>query len=331
MAVRRITSIPGVTVLPFWQAKYRTTGGMVSYDAIVWHFAQGGGTDSWLLHPTGDNSSHIVLKYSGAIRQMVDFADAAHSLHISRPDGPPGTGDYGIFSLDAAQAALGDGWRDPNTQIITIEVEGFASSGANADQLETIPRLARWLEEQFPRAVHLGHRDFQNYKPCPGPTLFRGLLPHGGRLTTGQENELIFIETERLPYGGRYVIPANKEVIGIKIDRATGAITKKVWAPRATASSASYDATITTNATRGNPYIRATDGYFAGWLISAGQVDEVPNPAPQPTDTTPFTQADLDAAVAAAVAPLKAALAAERQDDATTATALRKLADEIAA
>ena len=176
--------IPGVEILPFWQAKYYTPNSIVEVRAIVWHFAQGGATDTWLTHPTNDNSSHLVLKYSGAVRQMVDFTDASHSLHVSFDDDSFDASNYGIFGIDFAKNALGTGFANPNRYLIAIEVEGFAAEGPNEAQKKTVLALARYLERQFPNAVHLGHRDFQDYKPCPGPYLFRGLLPHAGRLET---------------------------------------------------------------------------------------------------------------------------------------------------
>lgn len=179
-----LDAIPGVVILPHWQAKYYTPDGMISYDAAVWHMAEGAGTDSWLLHPSGNNSSHLVVKSNGNIRQIVSLEDAAHSLHIARPDGPPGPGDDKLFSLDAVQRVLATGWRDPNTQIIAIEIEGFAAAGPNDAQKPTIVALARYLERLYPSLRHLGHRDFQNYKACPGRHIFNEILPHEGRLTT---------------------------------------------------------------------------------------------------------------------------------------------------
>jgi hypothetical protein len=185
--MKRISSITGVRVLPFWQAPKYTPGGMNEVRAAAWHFAQGGGTDSWLTRldgAQGNNSCHIVVKYDGSIRQLVEFDDASWSLHISYDaetsnDAP----DYGIFGLRYVKDALGAGWSDPNRYIVAIEIEGFYQNGPNEAQKLTIVRLAKFLEAEFPKLVHLGHRDFQDYKPCPGPTLFRGLLPHAGRLT----------------------------------------------------------------------------------------------------------------------------------------------------
>ena len=160
------------------QAKYYTHGGMVEPRAIVIHFAEGGGTVSWLTHPTTvvngkvvpqDNSSHFIIEYSGAVVQMVKDADASHSLHVARPYGPPSAGDYGVYSLDAAKACLGAGIADPCAYIFAVEIEGYAATGPNAAQATSLGVLARDLRVRHP-SIHglLGHRDFQNYKACPG-------------------------------------------------------------------------------------------------------------------------------------------------------------------
>jgi hypothetical protein len=183
--MKRISSIPGVTILPFKQAPKYTPGGMREVRAAAWHFAQGGGTDTWLTRldgAQGNNSCHIVIKYDGSIRQIVEFDDASWSLHISWDADSNDAPDYNIFALRYVKEALGAGWSDPNRYIVAIEIEGFFQTGANAAQRRTIVALARFLEANYPKLVHLGHRDFQDYKPCPGPTLFQGLLPHAGRL-----------------------------------------------------------------------------------------------------------------------------------------------------
>ena len=181
-----LDAIPGVTILPHWQAPKYTPGGLIDERAALWHMAQGGGADTWLTRQDGaqgNNSSHIVVKYSGAIRQIVSLEDAAWSLHIDRPDGPPdGPLDDGLFSLDAAQRVLGTAWRNPNAYGIAIEIEGYAETGPNEAQKVTMVALAKYLERLFPRLKHLGHRDFQDYKRCPGIHIFNEILPHEGRV-----------------------------------------------------------------------------------------------------------------------------------------------------
>lgn len=83
------------------------------------------------------------------------------------------------------------------------------------------------------------------------------------------------------PQNGRYTIPAGKSIVAYKVDPTTGLVAeRKTWPARSTPSSASYDARITTTAFKGNPFLRAVDGFFAGFWVSAGLVDEVPDTAP---------------------------------------------------
>jgi hypothetical protein len=116
------------------------------------------------------------------------------------------------------------------------------------------------------------------------------------------EAPLATITITTLPFGGGYVIPAGKSVTAVQFD-ANGAVTAtKVWEAVPIDASANYDATVSNTAVRGNPFLRCTNGHFAPdangpWYLSAGQVDETPGVAP--ADTTPLTQAQLDAAVLA--------------------------------
>lgn len=157
----------------FVAAKYYTVGGMVSPRAVVVHMAEGGGTVSWLTHPSNNNSAHFVVEYSGRVVQMVKDTDASHSLHVARSYGPPGVGDYGYFSLNVAAKLLGSGIGNPNAYIFAVEVEGFAKYGPNPKQIVALRNLVADLRGRHPTIKGmLGHRDFQDYKPCPGPFIY---------------------------------------------------------------------------------------------------------------------------------------------------------------
>jgi hypothetical protein len=182
---------------PFVQARYFTRGGMVQPRAIVLHMAEGGGTVEWLTHPTSDNSSHFVIEYSGRVVQMVADGDADHSLHTARPSGPPGPGDCGMFSLDIARDLLGDGIYDPNAYLIAVEIEGYAAAGPNPAQTVALRNLIDDLLGRHPSLRGLlGHRDFQNYKACPGCHVFdkfgHGAFIGAGPLQPAQETADMF-------------------------------------------------------------------------------------------------------------------------------------------
>src|SRR5204862_6162925 len=51
---------------------------------------------------------------------------------------------------------------------ISVEIEGFAASGPNTAQNGWRATLTDDLRHRFPGIGLLGHRDFQDYKPCPG-------------------------------------------------------------------------------------------------------------------------------------------------------------------
>jgi hypothetical protein len=158
----------------FVQAQYHgPAGSFRELRALTVHMAEGGGTVSWLTHPSNPNSSHFVIEYSGRIVQMVTDDQYDYSLHVARPYGPPGAGDSGIFSLDTAKAVLGaDGIADPNRYMFAVELEGFAAVGPNSAQVASLAALIRDLRSRFPTMRgNLGHRDFQNYKPCPGGSI----------------------------------------------------------------------------------------------------------------------------------------------------------------
>ncbi len=170
---------------PFVQARYYTPAGLVEPRAIVLHMAEGGGTVVWLTHPTNDNSSHFVVEYSGRVVQMVREADADHSLHVDRPYGPPGGDDCGVFSLDVARELLGSGILDPNAYLFSVEMEGFAATGPNTAQVAGLRALIADLSRRHPTIRGLlGHRDFMDYKACPGCHVF-DRFGHGAFISAG--------------------------------------------------------------------------------------------------------------------------------------------------
>jgi len=298
----------------FVAAKYYTPGGMVEPRAIVIHFAEGGGTVSWLTHPTNDNSSHFVIEYSGRIVQMVKDADAGHSLHVGRPYGPPAAGDSGIFSLDVAKAVLGSGIGDPNAYIFAVEIEGYAANGPNPAQATSLGALVHDLHARHPSVRGLlGHRDFQNYKVCPGGRIpWAALGGHG-----------LFVKPPVTATGGD-MLAVVRDITRFKVPRTLttkvgvlngydparpGKVVKTVTFTNA--SPASFDAVVSIDQSpdagvtpHGAPFLHVTSGTFVGLYVVAARVTAnlMPDAVPTPVDTSPFTQVDVDAKVKAAVA-----------------------------
>lgn len=141
--------------------------------AVVWHMAQGGGTVGYLAKPNPNGVSvHFVIEYSGRIVQMLDVTHMHTSLRTSdirTTDDPDG-----FYGATAARAVMGT-WADikhgtlgPNHASIGVEMEGFAATGPNAAQSVAMGTLWRDMSTRWPTIRSLGHRDFQDYKPCPG-------------------------------------------------------------------------------------------------------------------------------------------------------------------
>jgi hypothetical protein len=137
---------------------------------MLWHMAEGGNTVVYLSRPNPNGVSvHFVIEYSGRIVQMLRLSHMHSSIRTSDirltddtyPDPPYGrstaVGVLGKWSH--INTSLG-----PNHATIAVEVEGFAKDGPNAKQTESIVALA--ADMGLP--AHLGHRDFADYKACPG-------------------------------------------------------------------------------------------------------------------------------------------------------------------
>ena len=150
--------------------------------AVVWHFAEGGGTVGFLSRPNRHGVSvHYVIEYSGRIVQMLSEARMHTSLRTSNIRTTNDTpyswrGTPVRYGASAARAAMGD-WAStgktlgPNHASISVEVEGFARDGPNGSQEGAMARLWADVKSRHPKVRSLGHRDFASYKACPGKLL----------------------------------------------------------------------------------------------------------------------------------------------------------------
>lgn len=276
---------------PFVQARYdygRRTAPVLGF---VVHMAEGGGTVGYLARsPARGVSVHYVVESSGRVVQMLLESHASGSIN---PNDIRTTDDAVLYGISSARAVLGSHVTDPNSAVISVELEGFAREGPNDPQVIGLQALLADVRRRYPRIGLLGHRDFQDVKPCPGRLIPWPLL--GGH-AVDMHNRTVTI----LPFGGTFTIAAGTTPTAIKLDQAGNVTARRTW-PGATApSTGHFDATVVDDAVRGNPFLRVTDGFFEGFLLSTAGVAEAPNPAPPAGDCSAQLAA-LRAAILAAI------------------------------
>ena len=142
--------------------------------ALVVHMAEGGGTVGYLARPNPNAVSvHFVVERSGSIVQMLPLTHANGSIRptkIRMDDDPPyeWQGAPVVYGATAAHTVLGPWWRDPTSATLGVEIEGYAKDGPSARQQDALAGLWADLADRFPGLRALAHRDFADYKACPG-------------------------------------------------------------------------------------------------------------------------------------------------------------------
>lgn len=204
--------------------------------ATVIHMAEGGGTVGYLSRDNPNGVAvHYVIEYSGRIVQMLAESRVNGSINprdIRTTDDPPYTyqGETIRYGATAAKAVLGEYHRDPNRATIGIEIEGFARNGPNQEQKPALLELIEDIRKRHPNSGLLGHRDFADYKACPGklidwhmlgghgpasqqedPTVkFRFLGPADGTVIVGVGRGLVNVET------GATVVPSKTATTSLR-------------------------------------------------------------------------------------------------------------------
>jgi hypothetical protein len=135
--------------------------------ALMVHMAEGGGTVGYLSrNPARGVSVHFVCERKGNMVQMLGLTRASGSIN---PADLRTTDDPAVYGASVARAVLGSWWHDPNSAVISCEVEGFARSGPSDVQHEALADWVADMRAKLPSLVgNLGHRDFADYKACPG-------------------------------------------------------------------------------------------------------------------------------------------------------------------
>jgi hypothetical protein len=145
--------------------------------AFVIHMAEGAGTVGYLRDdatpPKRGVSVHYVVELSGRIVQMLKESDASGSINPNDLRTTEGPAPYGA---KVRKRVMGLWDHDPNSAVISVEVEGFAHDGPNSNQDAALVKLVNDVRSRYPTMGLLGHRDFQDYKACPGTRILWGAI-----------------------------------------------------------------------------------------------------------------------------------------------------------
>ncbi len=154
---------------PYVQSYYHSLGARKGGTlGLMYHMAEGGGTVSYLdangNPPNRGVSVHAVCEYSGRVVQMLPWGDASGSLNPADR-----SGDDAYYGHSHLVDVLGTWWKDPNSAVLSMEIEGFAKDGPNAAQVAGASAWGLDMRARFPSLRGaLGHTDQTDTKGCPG-------------------------------------------------------------------------------------------------------------------------------------------------------------------
>lgn len=185
---------------------------------LLYHMAEGGNTVAYLSHsgvPRGV-SVHAVCDYSGRVTQMLNWEMASGSLN------PRDTSsDKPYFGHSHLVDVLGLYWNDPNSAVLSMEIEGFASRGPNPAQIDGAVAWGEDMKARFSALRGaLGHADQTNTKACPGTStnmrlVFEGVGGHGLWHPQGGTQQPPVLEepvSTFKPAPGRFAVPVGTPI-----------------------------------------------------------------------------------------------------------------------
>lgn len=155
--------------------------------AVVFHMAEGTDVAQYLSrNPKRGVSVQYTIEQKTARWQDGDIVRCLAEDRISGSLDPTQvrTTNDPYYGAHHAKYALGKWWKNPNTVVISVEVAGRAKKGPTKAQKASMVKLFKDIRERHPKVVPLGHRDFADYKACPGTTTriknaFRDMGGHG--------------------------------------------------------------------------------------------------------------------------------------------------------
>jgi len=241
--------------------------------AFVVHMAEGGGTVGFLSRPNARGVSvHYVIERTGRIVQMVREAEATGSINPNDLRTTEGPSPYGAR---VRREVMGAWDRDPNSAVITLEMEGYASTGPNAEQGRALGALVVDVRSRHPGMGLLGHRDFTSRKACPGPHIpWAAIGGHGP--AGGSEVDVMAIFT-RTVKPGTLKITKGATVSGYSL---SGELVRKVKEQTFSDDSSARFAAVLSRTTGESPtpLLEVTSGAFAALYVPTSQVQEVFDP-----------------------------------------------------
>jgi hypothetical protein len=281
------------------------------------HMAEGGGTVGYLdkigtIPPRGV-SVHAVCDRAGVVTQMLKWTDASGSLN-------PGdrSTEKGYYGHSVLVAVLGDWWTDPNSAIVSMEIEGMAATGPNALQ---VPAVIAWgldMRRMFATIRGaFGHADQTDTKGCPGTTaamkaIFAGIGGHGLFVTPPQTSTVapagstggtdVSIATAGVKLTSDHIatFTAATPYLDAPAGKSIGAGSRVGYIVPYIGDSAGFAAVIvTTGLLYPDKLARPTIVYVPRSAVTITAAPVAPPDTTSAPDTTPFSQTDVAAAIAA--------------------------------